>query len=879
MIFEKQVPEWRNSGTEPSEGLLQSGFVGGYKPPASIFNWFFHGFSEVAKELQGSGLFAYLGDNPINIDGDTVDAWVALGSGYARYTDTGTLTDKPSKYGVLLSVCVNGKDMFQLWYVAPTGPLLHRGGNASGWNGTWKKVYDTANKPAITDILTSQLGVELGGTGAKTKKDAFKNLAFLGQNPIDSVENDTIENWVSLGSGFAWISELDRLNNQPSNYGLLINYVPNSYEVTQIWKTHSSGPMFIRSGNRNGWGQQWTKLYDTANKPTPAEIGAIPIINAESSDYDMDVIAVSGDHAALYITNQYTLGTPYKNGATTYTEALILSYGSSKSYAMQVAFVSGNQPIVRYLHDGSLSDWFNILTDAQPVTLEQGGTNADNRADAMHNISFIGENPITLQVNDTSENWVKLGTGYAWYNGSNQLLNQPSQYGMLLNYVSGVEVTQIWKCHATGPMWIRSGNKAGWGQVWTKVFDTLNPPSADNITGVVSVQKGGSGANSAAGALANFGAFRNLGKQIIASTADDTVAKWSSVDSGYSYYETKGLLIDQPTQYGILIHFHQSTEVFQIWRSQSGGPTYWRSGNSVGWASTWAKVYDTFNKPTASDVGAFSTGELIPLANGGTNRNLSEITPYAIIRAASNSTALLSTPTANGAFYATAANGAAKFGTLPIAQGGTGATTAADALANLGAVPKLVNVNKAGTDLNDYTEEGVYVFGSSYTPINIPAGSNGWLVVLGGVNNYIKQIWYRWGTPGANDHQTYVRTGAASGWGEWASYLTSRDYAIASISDSYHHIHFAKVGRLVICTILPSALSSTIIDEKTNTIPDGCRPQKNETFIYFSDTAKNKGDSTGKVQITANSNGSLYFGAQYQCTVAETSRTLCWLTA
>lgn len=88
---------------------------------------------------------------------------------------------------------------------------------------------------------------------------------------------------------------------------------------------------------------------------------------------------------------------------------------------------------------------------------------------------------------------------------------------------------------------------------------------------------------------------------------------------------------------------------------------------------------------TASDVGAFSTDELIPLSNGGTNRDLSGVTPYAIIRAASNSTALLSTPTANGAFYATAANGAAKFGTLPIAQGGTGATTAAAALIALGA--------------------------------------------------------------------------------------------------------------------------------------------------------------------------------------------------
>lgn len=608
MIFEKKVPEWPNAGTEPSESLKESGFVGGYKPPASVFNWFWHGMSEVAKELHGAGLFAHLGDNPINQDGDTVDAWAALGSGYARYTDAGTLKDKPSKYGVLLNFCVNGKDMFQLWYATTTGPMYHRSGNANGWNGTWKKVYDTANNPAITDILTSQLSVELGGTGATTKKDAFKNLAFLGQNPIASIEDDTIENWVALGSGFAWISELDRLNKQPSNYGLLINYVPNSYEVTQIWKTHSSGPMFIRSGNRNGWGQQWTKVYDTANKPTPAEIGAIPVINAESASYDMDIIAASGDHEALYITNANTLGTPYKKGVSTYTEALILSYGSSANYAMQVAFISGGQPFVRYLHNGELSEWFNVLTSAQLITLEQGGTNANNRADAMYNLAFIGENPITATSEDTAENWVKLGTGYAWFIGYNQLLNQPSQYGMLLNLVNGVEVTQIWKSHANGAIWTRSGNKAGWGQVWARLYDTLNPPTADNITGILPLISGGTGANSAAGALTNLHAFRNLGKEIVKSVADDTVANWATIDSGYSYYENKGLLNDQPSQYGILISFRQSTEVFQLWRTQSGGPTYWRSGNSAGWASTWAKVYDIQNKPTPNEIGAAPGG-------------------------------------------------------------------------------------------------------------------------------------------------------------------------------------------------------------------------------------------------------------------------------
>lgn len=101
---------------------------------------------------------------------------------------------------------------------------------------------------------------------------------------------------------------------------------------------------------------------------------------------------------------------------------------------------------------------------------------------------------------------------------------------------------------------------------------------------------------------------------------------------------------------------------------------------------------------SAADVGAATsshehaasdiTSGTLGLVRGGTGRDLSAIEPYSIIRAASNSAYLLSTPTANGAFYATGDNTAAKFGTLPIAQGGTGGKTADEALTNLGAVKK-----------------------------------------------------------------------------------------------------------------------------------------------------------------------------------------------
>ncbi len=52
MDFENQFPEWENQGTEPSTNLKNTGFQGGYKPPASVFNWFWSKVMKAVTELQ-----------------------------------------------------------------------------------------------------------------------------------------------------------------------------------------------------------------------------------------------------------------------------------------------------------------------------------------------------------------------------------------------------------------------------------------------------------------------------------------------------------------------------------------------------------------------------------------------------------------------------------------------------------------------------------------------------------------------------------------------------------------------------------------------------------------------------------------------------------
>lgn len=93
-------------------------------------------------------------------------------------------------------------------------------------------------------------------------------------------------------------------------------------------------------------------------------------------------------------------------------------------------------------------------------------------------------------------------------------------------------------------------------------------------------------------------------------------------------------------------------------------------------------------------------------------------------------------------------------------------------------------VTQQGTDLNNYKSQGVYFFASTVTPVHIPTGIMGFLVVLP-ATNYIKQIWFRDVAEGVNQRQTYVRQYRLSdtSWSDWSQYATTNQYG-APISNS-----------------------------------------------------------------------------------------------
>ena len=74
------------------------------------------------------------------------------------------------------------------------------------------------------------------------------------------------------------------------------------------------------------------------------------------------------------------------------------------------------------------------------------------------------------------------------------------------------------------------------------------------------------------------------------------------------------------------------------------------------------------------------------------------------------------------------------------------------------------------TDLDSIIESGLYyVHNDSGNDLNYPIGQNGHLIVIEG-NNFVRQIYFRGGTPNVNDIQWYSRSKHATvngAWGDW----------------------------------------------------------------------------------------------------------------
>lgn len=75
---------------------------------------------------------------------DTTSNWGSKNIGVHWYTTAGQLIGQPSQWGYLWNIGM-GAEVHQLWMEQSSGSVWHRGGNGSGWNGSWRRMLDSEN--------------------------------------------------------------------------------------------------------------------------------------------------------------------------------------------------------------------------------------------------------------------------------------------------------------------------------------------------------------------------------------------------------------------------------------------------------------------------------------------------------------------------------------------------------------------------------------------------------------------------------------------------------------------------------------------------------------------------------------------------------------
>lgn len=98
----------------------------------------------------------------------------------------------------------------------------------------------------------------------------------------------------------------------------------------------------------------------------------------------------------------------------------------------------------------------------------------NNKIIANKGLQPQGSNPIRSTGADTTANWGALNTSLYFYTNTGQLIDQPSQWGYVLNLGQGSDVHQLWMEQASGSLWHRGGNGAGWNGSWRRMLDSEN---------------------------------------------------------------------------------------------------------------------------------------------------------------------------------------------------------------------------------------------------------------------------------------------------------------------------------------------------------------------------------------------------------------------
>ena len=235
-------------------------------------------------------------------------------------------------------------------------------GNNVDVNGAGYKIYSTGNKPTYNDVgISTKDIISLSGALGTTDLNSLTSSGFHFQNA--NANATTARHYPTAQAG-----------------SLLVQKAAG---VTQTYTTYgpSRTAVYVRSYYNGSWGN-WIEMYSTLNKPTPAEIGAIPITGGSVSGN----LSVGGSFSAARISLGLDPGTnnsigcsgwfrssgntgwynPTYNGGIYMTDSTYVKvYNSKAFYVDNQIIATGN--VQAYYSDARLKDITEELDTASAL--------------------------------------------------------------------------------------------------------------------------------------------------------------------------------------------------------------------------------------------------------------------------------------------------------------------------------------------------------------------------------------------------------------------------------------------------------------------------------------------------------------------------------
>lgn len=247
-----------------------------------------------APSSHGHNFMYTKGGNTINsIDNDTTGNWGAQETSVHFYTEPGLLHDQPSQWGYLLNIG-QGAEVHQLWMTQASGNLYHRGGNQSGWSGSWRTILDSDNYTAYASPSNhNHDGAYLSLSGGTLSGQLTVNNNVYSQGFC--VSKNGKEAWLDIGDNdtYIWASGADK-----------------SLQITHGGDLNFGGQPVLYGGRGNNYDTATSTIY--FNNGGTSHKGRISCYNNTDGDY-VQLALRTADATANYLsvrTDTVNFGSP-----------------------------------------------------------------------------------------------------------------------------------------------------------------------------------------------------------------------------------------------------------------------------------------------------------------------------------------------------------------------------------------------------------------------------------------------------------------------------------------------------------------------------------------------------------------------------------------